>query len=371
MLMFDCPLSSLPQVKMEAIPVVDVSDPASWPTMTSIDFAHGYRVLRSDRPLKATDARGQVQFAEVHRMHLERSAAGYSIVYTSGGVKSAADFPALEVGQPTTKLAHVETSLDEALSMTEEMYYYICDGETDQERSALGLPLHKLSTTQRLLATHGYHKGIHSLYVYISPGESFTGLHREDAGVGSVNLLHTGAAKVWVIIAPYHSARLETMIQRSLQCSCACDQFVRHQNQLVSPSTLKSWNIHFSLVVQSPGDIVETAEGSVYHYVWNTGPNCAEAINKCEDDWLPSPLYRYCGRTTCGSTSPQITARSMEPQTSRQGRDTMTDAEVADDTSESRLSLSEADSPTRKRCRTSYTKTRSGVDTRQDSSTRS
>ncbi|KIV84230.1 hypothetical protein PV11_00021 [Exophiala sideris] len=88
------------------------------------------------------------------------------------------------------------------------------------------------------------------------------------------------------------------------------DQFVRHEHLVVPPSVLRVWGISFDIFLQRPGDIVRTDYLS-YHWAWNTGSNVIESISYCEEDWSPSPVYRYCWNSVgkCGLSS--ITAAAM------------------------------------------------------------
>ena len=51
---------------------------------------------------------------------------------------------------------------------------------------------------------------------------------------------------------------------------------------------------------------------NAYHYVWNCGTNVAEAVNRCDDNWAPPPLYRYCSETCPGSH--HLTQEMMQMQ---------------------------------------------------------
>ena len=63
---------------------------------------------------------------------------------------------------------------------------------------------------------------------------------------------------------------------------------------------LELWGVTFHVVLQFPRETIIT-DYNVYHYVWHTGPNISEAINICDERWLPPPMYQCCSNNlTCG-----------------------------------------------------------------------
>jgi hypothetical protein len=129
--------------------------------------------------------------------------------------------------------------------------------------------------------------GIHTPSLYFSgpaPGEPFE-MHCEDHWLYSLNYLHRGAPKYWVIVAPHERKHLEKCLWGYMSNRWGlgwerprCSQFVRHLSVWVSLGALKSWDIDYELVKQQPGELMVTAP-EAYHQGWSGGANVAEAIN--------------------------------------------------------------------------------------------
>ncbi|KAF2189952.1 transcription factor jumonji, partial [Zopfia rhizophila CBS 207.26] len=121
--------------------------------------------------------------------------------------------------------------------------------------------------------------GINTVYVYISLGEYTPSvLHIEDAKLGSVNLVHAGAPKIWLIIDEQCAEKLEEKLFELHRVKKGCSQAVRHLSTLISPKELDDWGIPYHLVCCKAGQMVETKPGS-YHQVVNMGHNIAESVD--------------------------------------------------------------------------------------------
>ncbi|KAI9893019.1 MAG: hypothetical protein M1814_000903 [Vezdaea aestivalis] len=159
-----------------------------------------------------------------------------------------------------------------------------------------------LEPGNRLLTTKRHYPGIHSPYTYVSlPDPSiesitYSAMHREDFGLHSANVLYAGAPKAWLIVHPDYRERLERKVREHFPSvgMKSCSQFLRHENLIIHPDTLKKWDIEFSIVLQEPSTMVVTMPNS-YHQVFNQGTNQAEAINLTLDiDWEVDPFYVDC-----------------------------------------------------------------------------
>ncbi|KAI9778285.1 MAG: hypothetical protein M1816_004152 [Peltula sp. TS41687] len=79
--------------------------------------------------------------------------------------------------------------------------------------------------------------GVHQPYIYVSGkvlGSPFT-MHVEDWNLYSLNYLHTGACKAWIVVRPRDRVRLEerardyhAIINQDFRNDHFCSQFVRH-----------------------------------------------------------------------------------------------------------------------------------------------
>jgi len=187
--------------------------------------------------------------------------------------------------------------------------YLIAAAHTTESRKQLGLPESLLEAGTCLLSTLKHYPGIHSSYAYVSKGHTKFALHVEDFYLKSANLLHAGAGKLWVIINPQCTHKLEGRLAELLNIQSRCSQFLRHPMLLVSPSFLRSWRIQFSVIIQRPGDLI-LLDSNAYHYGVNLGPNIAEAINYSDPDWIVPPTYRDCTKNkVCGDTKHMLSVK--------------------------------------------------------------
>ncbi len=140
--------------------------------------------------------------------------------------------------------------------------------------------------------------GIHTPYLYVAGTDGPTpfALHVEDSHLYSLNYLHAGAPKFWVVIHPHDAERLEKRLldQHYAKPSDPCSQFVRHMSAWVPVALLDLWDLRYTTVEQRPGDLVVTAPGA-YHQGWNGGWNVAEAVNYGDGMSAARALdYKHC-----------------------------------------------------------------------------
>ncbi|XP_051128877.1 lysine-specific demethylase JMJ18-like [Andrographis paniculata] len=110
--------------------------------------------------------------------------------------------------------------------------------------------------------------------------------HVEDHHLYSLNYLHWGDPKVWYGVPGSHACALENAMRKHLP-----DLFEEQPdllNELVtqlSPSVLKSEGVPVYRAVQNSGEFILTFPRA-YHAGFNSGFNCAEAVNVAPIDWL-------------------------------------------------------------------------------------
>ncbi|KAB2569716.1 Lysine-specific demethylase 4D [Lasiodiplodia theobromae] len=167
--------------------------------------------------------------------------------------------------------------------------------------------------------------GIHTPYFYISAGKNaVTNLHVEDGWLPSVNVVHYGAPKIWLIVEPAHRQALENKIKEMLGLKKTnCDQFVRHEELFLSPDLLDEWDIHYSIVPCAAGELIFVAP-EAYHQVINAGANFAEAINLILPDEQGAPdQYRICRPSCSGGKHNPVRLdqlRILKKRSARRGR---------------------------------------------------
>ena len=147
--------------------------------------------------------------------------------------------------------------------------------------------------------------GLNQSMLYFGSWRSFFAMHTEDCELQGASYLHFGAPKRWYIVPPSHADRV-----RSLAAACfpeleqSCPSFLRHKTTLLSPAVLKASNIPCFSALQTEGTFVVVLS-SAFHFGYNQGPNCAEAVNFGLTEWLPAACRaRPC---TCdGNQTPHI-----------------------------------------------------------------
>ncbi|GFQ01966.1 putative lysine-specific demethylase jmj16 [Phtheirospermum japonicum] len=127
--------------------------------------------------------------------------------------------------------------------------------------------------------------------------------HVEDHHLYSLNYMHWGAPKMWYGVPGSDAMKLEAAMRKHLP-----DLFEEQPDLLhklvtqLSPSILKSDGVPVYRCVQKAGEFVLTFPRA-YHAGFNSGFNCAEAVNVAPVDWLPhgqNAVELYCqqGRQT-------------------------------------------------------------------------
>ncbi|KAL8508259.1 hypothetical protein ACS0TY_018735 [Phlomoides rotata] len=123
-------------------------------------------------------------------------------------------------------------------------------------------------------------------WIYIGMCFSSFCWHVEDHHLYSLNYMHWGDPKIWYGVPGNHATSLENAMRKHLP-----DLFEEQPdllNELVtqlSPSVLKSEGVPVYRVVQNCGEFVLTFPRA-YHAGFNSGFNCAEAVNVAPVDWL-------------------------------------------------------------------------------------
>ncbi|EXJ53695.1 uncharacterized protein A1O5_13051 [Cladophialophora psammophila CBS 110553] len=175
--------------------------------------------------------------------------------------------------QPT--LAECETFIDKLTNTPPKrpIQYYVGPSlAADPFFSNLDTLLHP----GQQLSQHAPVAGVSTIYWHVGKTGSGTAFHKEDADFRSWNLAIYGW-KAWILIKPSETAKFEEFV-RSLGPCGDCDQFVRHQNLLIGPQSLKSQGIGFDLLCAGPGQLVVTQKGQ-YHAVINMTDSFALSVN--------------------------------------------------------------------------------------------
>ncbi|MEW5316850.1 MAG: hypothetical protein WDW38_008195 [Sanguina aurantia] len=167
-----------------------------------------------------------------------------------------------------------------------------------------------------LLDTHNVDPipGVTTPMVYFGMWRSFFGWHKEDADLYSINFHHWGAPKVWYCVAPSHRAKFERMAEGLFpELHKACPAFIRHKDIMISPALLRTYHIPYIQAHQQPGEFV-VLNSAAYHSGFNTGLNCAEAVNFALQDWVPlGKVARPC-KCSALADSVRINMKLFDPK---------------------------------------------------------
>jgi histone demethylase JARID1 len=111
--------------------------------------------------------------------------------------------------------------------------------------------------------------------------------HVEDHNFYSVNYHHFGAPKIWYSIPATHSAQFEQVMRKRLPHLFQSQPDLLHSLvTILSPKVLQDEGIPVYRAEQHPRSYIITFPYA-YHSGFNTGFNCAEAVNFAPVDWLP------------------------------------------------------------------------------------
>ncbi|KAG9445682.1 hypothetical protein H6P81_011810 [Aristolochia fimbriata] len=146
--------------------------------------------------------------------------------------------------------------------------------------------------------------GVQVPWLYVGMCFSSFCWHVEDHHFYSLNYMHWGAPKLWYGVPGKDALKLEEAMKMHLP-----DLFEEQPDLLhklvtqLSPSVLKSDGVPVYRCVQNPREFVITFPRA-YHAGFNSGFNCAEAVNVAPVDWLPhgqsaAELYQeQCRKTS-------------------------------------------------------------------------
>ena len=127
-------------------------------------------------------------------------------------------------------------------------------------------------------------------WIYVGMVFSSFCWHTEDHWSYSINFHHWGEPKTWYGVPQSEAERLETCVKEiAPELFEKNPDLFHHLVTLCSPMTLMKHGVPVFRTNQYPGEFVVTFPRA-YHAGFNTGYNCAEAVNFCPADWVNYPL---------------------------------------------------------------------------------
>jgi len=143
------------------------------------------------------------------------------------------------------------------------------------------------SSMLRYLLGDGLITGVMVPWLYVGSCLSAFCWHVEDHALYSVNYLHMGAPKVWYGVPASATLALEEAMKDALPHLFESNPGLLHQLvTTLSPMELKKRGVPVHRVVHEAGSFIVTMPDA-YHSGFNTGFNCAEAVNFAAPGWIP------------------------------------------------------------------------------------
>ena len=148
------------------------------------------------------------------------------------------------------------------------------------------MPLNKGSLLSHL-REDGLITGVMIPWCYVGSCLSSFCWHIEDHALYSVNYLHIGSPKVWYGVPSIATKAFEDAMKDALPHLFEASpsllyQLITH----LSPNELRKRGVPVFRVIHQANSFVVTMPNA-YHSGFNTGFNCAEAVNFAAPDWLP------------------------------------------------------------------------------------
>ncbi|KAJ1518779.1 hypothetical protein ONE63_011610 [Megalurothrips usitatus] len=151
------------------------------------------------------------------------------------------------------------------------------------------LCLSRLKNILNIMKQH--YDGLSSPNVYVGTKHSFFAVHIEDASLWSIDFLHFGHIKLWIVIPPDALLLLMFHLRRSGVSlgNTSCWNSLGHKTILLTPKWLRDRLIPYKVVIQYPGEAVVLYPNAA-HFGFNLGWNFAEAINFGTVGWIPEGI---------------------------------------------------------------------------------
>lgn len=143
------------------------------------------------------------------------------------------------------------------------------------------------SSMLRYLLGDGLITGVMVPWLYVGSCMSAFCWHVEDHALYSVNYLHMGCPKVWYGVPADATLALEEAMRDALPHLFDGNPGLLHQLvTTLSPMELKKRGVPVYRVLHEAGSFVITMPDA-YHAGFNSGFNCAEAVNFAAPGWIP------------------------------------------------------------------------------------
>uniref|UniRef100_A0A0D2YEM4 JmjC domain-containing protein n=1 Tax=Fusarium oxysporum (strain Fo5176) TaxID=660025 RepID=A0A0D2YEM4_FUSOF len=179
------------------------------------------------------------------------------------------EWPDFEEGGSSMTTRQASRELEQFLEAPEKEVSYFCG----IMRSIIwsSCPLYSGEQLDIKELTH-----VNEPYTHLGKKGSITAMHKEDDKFGSVNVGFLGV-KLFLRILTEDTEKFEKWVHAKYKCK-PCPQFVRHLNIFFKPKQLEAVGIRFELIIQRPGDLIETKPDQ-YHQVLNLEDSLAISIN--------------------------------------------------------------------------------------------
>ena len=139
----------------------------------------------------------------------------------------------------------------------------------------------------KYLKEDGLISGVMVPWLYVGSCLSAFCWHIEDHGLYSVNYLHMGSPKVWYSVPAWAGSAFENAMRDALPHLFEANHSLLYSLvTMLSPQELVKRGVPVYRTVHEAGSFIITMP-NCYHSGFNTGFNCAEAVNFAAPEWLP------------------------------------------------------------------------------------
>jgi hypothetical protein len=155
------------------------------------------------------------------------------------------------------------------------------------------------ATVLRTVSPIGTRDVLGGNFITISTASSATAMQKPVAELTTILYHHRGAPRLWIVVPPVESAKLESCVRRvfdeelgGVEEKGCCSQFVKHLNLWVTPGLLRSWGVRFTQVLLREKQMLFFFPRS-YFWGMSTGFSIVEAKAVAGPKWVLGG-YRFC-----------------------------------------------------------------------------
>ncbi|VUC34826.1 unnamed protein product [Clonostachys rosea] len=159
-----------------------------------------------------------------------------------------------------------------------------------------------LKQQDRLHSKYRADQSFDGTFSWLMPRQAFIPLQKAPWNLGWIYYHDQGAPKIYVVIDPTCTEKLEREIKEAIPDIGRCTQGITHRKIIPTLDFLERHEIRISLMVQKEGEVAVILP-KTYYFALQTGPGYLENTLYAPKDWGSMNLaeYRCCSSTGCGA----------------------------------------------------------------------